>query len=141
MVAIVDPHLKRDHNYPAYKEAMDLDILVKSSNGNNYEGWCWPGSSAWVDFFNPAAWTWWQGLFSLKDKEGVKWRWEKSSKNLFIWNDMNEVGVRRLLSRPLSDKIYSPLYSMDPKSPCKRTTFIMEAGNTVTFTISMACFT
>ncbi|KAG8955645.1 hypothetical protein FRC04_007636 [Tulasnella sp. 424] len=93
MVAIVDPHLKRDHNYPAYKEAMDLDILVKSSNGNNYEGWCWPGSSAWVDFFNPAAWTWWQGLFSLKDKEGVKWRWEKSSKNLFIWNDMNEPSV------------------------------------------------
>lgn len=43
LVTIVDPHLKRDDNYQVYTEARDKGLLVKNSNGNDYDGWCWPG--------------------------------------------------------------------------------------------------
>ena len=92
MVVIVDPHLKRSEDYPVYKEARDLDVLVKSAGGdNNYEGWCWSGSSAWIDFFNPKSWDWWKGLF--KTEKGAKWSWTESTVDTYIWNDMNEVGA------------------------------------------------
>ena len=89
MVIIVDPHLKRTSDYPVYKQAQELDVLVKTSANKDYEGWCWPGSSAWVDFFNPAAWDWWKSLF--KTTKGDTWSWTESTENIFIWNDMNEV--------------------------------------------------
>ena len=91
MVVIVDPHLKRADDYVVYRGAKDAGYLVKKADGSEYEGWCWPGSSSWVDFFNPGSWTWWAGLFSLKDRDDIKWRWEKSTSSVFIWNDMNEV--------------------------------------------------
>ncbi|QRV95177.1 glycoside hydrolase family 31 protein [Ceratobasidium sp. AG-Ba] len=52
-VVIVDPHLKRSSSYHALKAAQELDVLVKCPAGREeFEGWCWPGSSAWVDFFD-----------------------------------------------------------------------------------------
>ncbi|KAF8320449.1 alpha-glucosidase [Clavulina sp. PMI_390] len=94
MVVIVDPHLKRVSNYPVYDEAEKNGMIVKKAGGDDYEGWCWSGSSAWVDFFNPASTEWWRGLFSLVDKKGSDgWRWRKSSDTMFIWNDMNEPAV------------------------------------------------
>lgn len=53
LVAIVDPHIKRVKDFYIYKEAGELDILLKNKDGKEYEGWCWPGSSSWVDFFDP----------------------------------------------------------------------------------------
>ena len=44
MVAIVDPHIRRDNEYYVYKEAVDGGHLVLNSNGAVYEGWCWPGT-------------------------------------------------------------------------------------------------
>lgn len=92
MVVIIDPHLKRVQSYPVFAEAEKDSMIVKQSNGNDYEGWCWSGSSAWVDFFNPASTEWWKGLFSLVDQKWIKgWRWKQSTDAVFIWNDMNEV--------------------------------------------------
>lgn len=51
-----------------------------------YEGWCWPGSSHWIDCFNPAAQAWWKTLFDFKKFVG-------SGPNTWIWNDMNEPSV------------------------------------------------
>lgn len=66
LVAIVDPHIKRDDGLYVYKEAQSLGILSKQPDGvTEYEGWCWPGSSAWVDWLNPASWQWWTGLFKF----------------------------------------------------------------------------
>lgn len=91
MVLIVDPHLKRSQDYPAFKQASDLKILVKPKSGEGeYEGWCWPGSSSWTDFFNPAAWDWWKTMFKIEKIEG-QWTWMKSTTDIHIWNDMNEV--------------------------------------------------
>ncbi|KAH9485679.1 Glucosidase 2 subunit alpha [Psilocybe cubensis] len=93
MVVIVDPHLKRDDNYPAFKQASELGILVKPKSGEGeYEGWCWPGSSSWTDFFNPASWDWWKGIFKPEGNPD-KWTWTKSTTDIHIWNDMNEPSV------------------------------------------------
>jgi len=65
MVAIVDPHVKRTDSFRIYKDALDLDILIKKADGSRFEGWCWTGSSVWVDFFNEKSWDWWTRMFSF----------------------------------------------------------------------------
>ncbi|KAG7452386.1 alpha-glucosidase [Guyanagaster necrorhizus] len=92
MVVIIDPHLKRTSNYPVYQEASDLGILVKPKSGEGeYEGWCWSGSSSWIDMFNPASWDWWKSIFKFQRENG--WSWTNSTDAVHIWNDMNEPSV------------------------------------------------
>ena len=92
MVVIVDPHLKRTASYPVYKEAQDLDVLIKQKDGQTeFEGWCWSGSSAWPDFFNPKSWDWWTGLFKMEPAKDGKFTWVESTPDIHIWNDMAEV--------------------------------------------------
>jgi len=93
MVVIIDPHLKRVNSYPVYKEATELDVLAKTKDGNEYEGWCWSGSSAWVDFFNPKSWDWWKGLFKTTQGWSGKFAWTESTTDVYIWNDMNEPAI------------------------------------------------
>jgi alpha-glucosidase (family GH31 glycosyl hydrolase) len=92
MVVIIDPHLKRTKHYPVYKDASDREVLVKPKSGEGeYEGWCWSGSSSWVDFFNPQSWVWWKNLFKTEKVDG-QFSWSESTDSIHIWNDMNEVG-------------------------------------------------
>jgi alpha 1,3-glucosidase len=86
LVAIIDPHIKNEGGYNIVDELKSKDLAVKNKDSNIYEGWCWPGSSHWIDCFNPAAIDWWKGLFSYKSFIG-------SASNTFIWNDMNEPSV------------------------------------------------
>lgn len=96
---IIDPHLKRSDDYPVYKEASEKGLLVKTKTESEYDGWCWPGSSSWVDFFNPGSWGWWHGLFKTTKQEGFSWI--QSTDDVHIWNDMNEVsGVSITRSKP-----------------------------------------
>ncbi|KAJ8604388.1 hypothetical protein MRB53_041832 [Persea americana] len=86
LVAIIDPHIKKEDNYHVIKEMQDKDLAVHNKNGEQYEGWCWPGASYWIDAFNPAAIKWWTTLFTYD-------RWKGATSNLFLWNDMNEPSV------------------------------------------------
>ncbi|KAK1058041.1 glucosidase II [Friedmanniomyces endolithicus] len=86
LVAIIDPHIKNEGNYYVVDELKAKDLAVHNKDDNIYEGWCWPGSSYWIDCFNPAARTWWQSLFRYD-------RFAGSATNTFIWNDMNEPSV------------------------------------------------
>lgn len=87
MVTIVDPHIKRDSGYHVHSEAEANGYYVKKSDGSSvYEGWCWPGSSSWVDFLDPAIRQWWAGMLSPQKYQG-------STLDLFTWNDMNEPSV------------------------------------------------
>ncbi|RDL38678.1 putative glucosidase 2 subunit alpha [Venustampulla echinocandica] len=86
LVAIIDPHIKNKDGYPIVEDLKKKDLAVHNKDGNIYEGWCWPGSSHWVDCFNPAAIKWWVGLFKYDAFKG-------SLSNLFVWNDMNEPSV------------------------------------------------
>lgn len=86
LVAIIDPHIKNEGNYPVVDELKSKSLAVKNKDNTIYEGWCWPGSSHWVDCFNPAAIEWWRSLFTYKSFTGT-------ASNTFIWNDMNEPSV------------------------------------------------
>ena len=86
LVIIVDPHIKNVPNYHIVDELKSKSLAVKNKDGNIYEGWCWPGSSHWVDCFNPTAIEWWKTLFKYSNFKGT-------ASNSFIWNDMNEPSV------------------------------------------------
>ncbi|KAK5728464.1 glucosidase II [Elasticomyces elasticus] len=86
LVAIIDPHIKNEGNYPIVEELKSKDLAVHNKDDNIYEGWCWPGSSYWIDCFNPKARDWWVGLFKYD-------RFKGSAKNTWLWNDMNEPSV------------------------------------------------
>lgn len=54
MVTIIDPHIKKDDSYRVYKDAKDLGLFVKKSDGTtDFSGHCWPGESEYLDFLNP----------------------------------------------------------------------------------------
>uniref|UniRef100_A0A7N0TZF4 Probable glucan 1,3-alpha-glucosidase n=1 Tax=Kalanchoe fedtschenkoi TaxID=63787 RepID=A0A7N0TZF4_KALFE len=86
MVTIVDPHIKRDDSFPLHKEATEKGYYVKDFTGKDYDGWCWPGSSSYLDMLSPEIRSWWGEKFSLKNYVG-------STPSLYIWNDMNEPSV------------------------------------------------
>ncbi|KAI9114330.1 hypothetical protein K1719_014558 [Acacia pycnantha] len=86
MVTIVDPHIKRDESFHLHKEAMEKGYYVKDAKGNDYDGWCWPGSSSYPDTLNPEIRSWWADKFSFQNYVG-------STPSLYIWNDMNEPSV------------------------------------------------
>ena len=54
------------------QDAEAKDLYVKRSDGTStYEGWCWPGSSSWIDFVSPDIRQWWAEQFAL-DKYQVR---------------------------------------------------------------------
>ena len=86
MVTIVDPHIKKDDTYSIFKEAKSKGYFVKKSDGTDFDGWCWPGSSMYLDMLNPEIRKWWATLFIPEVYKG-------STESLYIWNDMNEPSV------------------------------------------------
>jgi mannosyl-oligosaccharide alpha-1,3-glucosidase len=86
MVTIVDPHLKRDSGYYIHQLATEKGYYVKDRNGNDLDGWCWPGSSSYLDFTSPVVRNWWSDQFLLENYKG-------STDRLYTWNDMNEPSV------------------------------------------------
>jgi mannosyl-oligosaccharide alpha-1,3-glucosidase len=87
MVTIIDPHIKRDDGYYIHKEATAKGLYVKKNDDKtDYDGWCWPGSSSYLDFTKASVRQWWAEQFSYKKYKG-------STPTLFTWNDMNEPSV------------------------------------------------
>lgn len=52
MVTIVDPHIKVDSSYKIHNEIRSKGFYVKSKDGGDYEGWCWPGKR-WRNWSDP----------------------------------------------------------------------------------------
>lgn len=87
MVTIVDPHIKRDDGFAVHKEATERGFYVKKADGEgDFDGWCWSGSSSYLDFTSAEVRAWWASRFALDKYVG-------SSLSLFTWNDMNEPSV------------------------------------------------
>ncbi|GKZ00409.1 hypothetical protein MPSEU_000993900 [Mayamaea pseudoterrestris] len=87
MVTIVDPHIKRDDNYYIHKEATQMGLYIKDKDGSkDYDGWCWPGASSYLDFTAEKVRSWWAEQFKYN-------RYQGSTSTLFTWNDMNEPSV------------------------------------------------
>ncbi|DBA02596.1 TPA: hypothetical protein N0F65_011968 [Lagenidium giganteum] len=83
---VLDLFFLVDSDYYVHKEATELGLYVKDEQGKDFDGWCWPGSSSYVDFTSLKARRWWSGLFRYEKYEG-------STKHLYTWNDMNEPSV------------------------------------------------
>ena len=86
MVTIVDPHIKKDPGYKVYDEGKSKGYFVRTKDGAEYDGWCWPGSSVYLDFTSAEVREWWASRFSYEHYVG-------STPNLYTWNDMNEPSV------------------------------------------------
>jgi alpha 1,3-glucosidase len=86
LITISDPHIKKDDNYPVYKEAKDQGYYVKNVDGNDFEGHCWPGASLYLDYMNPEVRNYWASRYHFDKYIGT-------DKNLHVWNDMNEPSV------------------------------------------------
>lgn len=86
LVVIIDPHIKNENDYPVVSQLKSKDLAVHNKDNKIYEGWCWPGSSHWVDCFNPEAIKWWKALFQYDTFKGTM-------ENTWLWNDMNEPSV------------------------------------------------
>jgi alpha 1,3-glucosidase len=86
LVTIIDPHIKNEEGYHVVSELKSKDLAVKNKEGSIFEGWCWPGSSHWIDAFNPTAIEWWASLFKYDAFKGTM-------ENTWVWNDMNEPSV------------------------------------------------
>ncbi|XP_069692372.1 neutral alpha-glucosidase AB [Periplaneta americana] len=86
LVTIVDPHIKRDASYFLHNDAENNDYYVKTKDGKVFEGWCWPGSSSYLDLLNPEVRSYLSSRYLLENYQG-------STSDLYIWNDMNEPSV------------------------------------------------
>eukprot|EP01128_Nolandella_sp_AFSM9_P009507 TRINITY_DN6107_c0_g1_i1.p1 TRINITY_DN6107_c0_g1~~TRINITY_DN6107_c0_g1_i1.p1 ORF type:complete len:978 (-),score=289.68 TRINITY_DN6107_c0_g1_i1:173-2851(-) len=87
MVNIVDPHLKVEDGYYVFDQFKEKNLLVNDATGSAaFEGNCWAGNSAWVDYLMPEAQELWADQFLLSN-------YAASTEDLFVWNDMNEPAV------------------------------------------------
>lgn len=86
MVTIIDPHIKRDGGWKFHQEATSRGLYIKNKDGTDYDGWCWPGSSSYLDFTNKVTREFWSDNFAYDKYIG-------SSPSLYTWNDMNEPSV------------------------------------------------
>lgn len=88
LIAIIDPHIKKEDGYQTFEEGNSMDLWVKDASGqNSYEGWCWPGASMWPDYISPRVREWWATKFDPAHFPGEK------NCLVDIWNDMNEPSV------------------------------------------------
>lgn len=86
LVVIIDPHIKREAGYFLHEDALANDYYVKNKDGSVYEGWCWPGASSYLDFYDPKTVDYYKGLYALDKFKGT-------THDVYIWNDMNEPSV------------------------------------------------
>jgi len=82
-VVIVDPGIKVDSSYSAFRSGMQLGCFLKKADGTLYTGKVWPGVCAFPDFANSTAREWWGGQFAGLVAAGVRG----------FWTDMNEPSV------------------------------------------------
>jgi alpha-glucosidase len=80
-VAIVDPGLKADPQWPPYAAGVTAQMFLPAGSATPYLGTVWPGLAAFPDFTNPAVRDWWaNALVPLETTLGID----------ALWIDMNE---------------------------------------------------
>ncbi len=79
-VVIIDPGIKVDENYPAYREGRAQNLFCKTKDGAEFHANVWPGVCAFPDFTNPQTRAWFGALYRTNLDEGISG----------FWNDMNE---------------------------------------------------
>lgn len=86
LTIIIDPHIKRDSGYFFHNDCTDLGYYVKNKDGNDYEGWCWPGAASYADFFSPEVRKYYADQYLTNN-------FKTTTEDVMLWNDMNEPSV------------------------------------------------
>ena len=82
-VVIVDPGVKVDDGYYAYREGAARELFCENPDGSYFTDTVWPGDVHWPDFSKPEARSWWGEQHRRYLKSGVAG----------FWNDMNEPAI------------------------------------------------
>ncbi len=83
LVAIIDPGIKQDSNYPVYRSGLTAKAFCQLPNNKTFIGPVWPGECAFPDFTDPQARSWWGEQYRPLVENGLAG----------YWNDMNEPAV------------------------------------------------
>lgn len=86
LTIIIDPHIKRDGGYFFHNHCTDNGYYTKNKDGNDYEGWCWPGAASYPDLFNPVVRKYFADQYLLEN-------FKTTTAEVMLWNDMNEPSV------------------------------------------------
>jgi alpha-glucosidase len=115
-VAIVDPGVKVDPQWPLFRAGAERDAFLRREDGAPYKLRVWPGDAALPDFSREDVRAWWGGLHRALVEPGVAG----------IWNDMNEpagwkreLRIGRLIV-PLAAQDLSGVLQSDPADPESR---------------------
>jgi len=57
-MVIIDPGIKKDHDYWVFKEGLEKDLYCKHPDGPYVEGKVWPEECYFPDYTNPEAREW-----------------------------------------------------------------------------------
>ena len=82
-VVIVDPGVKVDPDYFAYRKGKTRRLFCQNPDGTDFTDTVWPGDVHWPDFSKPEARDWWGRLHTRYLDTGVTG----------FWNDMNEPAI------------------------------------------------
>ncbi|HEX7315221.1 MAG TPA: glycoside hydrolase family 31 protein [Pyrinomonadaceae bacterium] len=106
-VVIIDPGIKVDPNYFAYRDGQSGGHFVKNGDGSELHASVWPGVCAFPDFTDSKAREWFGSLYRKNLDEGVAG----------FWNDMNEPGVFLSNETPKPDTYHHPMktFPLDAK--------------------------
>jgi len=83
LVAILDPGIKQDLDFPLFMEAVREKVLCNLPDGKPFIGPVWPGWCGFPDFTDPKARQWWGSKYPFLLEKGISG----------IWHDMNEPSV------------------------------------------------
>ncbi|HEX8351432.1 MAG TPA: TIM-barrel domain-containing protein [Pyrinomonadaceae bacterium] len=99
VVVIIDPGIKVDENYHAYREGKAGGHFVRTAGGDELHATVWPGVCAFPDFTDARAREWFGSYYRQHLDEGVAG----------FWNDMNEPGVFLSEQTPKPDVYHHPM--------------------------------
>lgn len=83
LTASVNPGIKIDSSYEAYKDGLKKDVFIKYFSGDLFISDIWPSTNHFVDFTDPKAREWWIDKMKFLPDNGIHG----------YWNDMNEPAV------------------------------------------------
>lgn len=80
LISIIDPGIKRDLDYPVYRDGLEGAHFCTLPNGRAFHAPVWPGNCAFPDFTAARTRAWWGDQLSPLLRAGIAG----------LWNDMNE---------------------------------------------------
>lgn len=83
LTASVNPGIKIDSSYSAYKSGLKQDIFLKYEDGEIYKTEIYPNMNHYPDFSSPKTRNWWTENMKIYQELGING----------YWNDMNEPAI------------------------------------------------